>query len=390
LSYTSFDYTSHDCGHGLFSHVSEEWYKWCPEMRILASSDDFTHCKPHEIMSYLIIKSRAFTTFFEKHILARYPVEIDLQDVANYILGKAKSPSKLFLAHIINGPFDIDKVDYIFRDSAFAGLSLTIDLERFLHTLSCHRFDTQTCDVILESPVPAEQILFSKMLLYSLIYHHQKVKACDSQLHALIEYCSDNSVKINGISLQDPADFLYLTDDAFTACSADDSFVNKTVKGLKQRMLFKRAMVLCKDTVSNYDCYMDSVIRLNEDPRRLFDLRRTIRDGLPAGLKRTYSIYDVHISLPTLPSLREASQTYVGGSYLDGNKPVVLDDLFPLSGWISAYGNKQWRGHVFCPGNDLLLKEVHKATRAAFKEKFGLILNNKSWEYCHRKEAELL
>lgn len=380
----------HDCGHAFFSHVSEEIYRWYPDMMELLSSDEFTHCKPHEILSYLIVKSPIFMDFFKKSIEAVYPIEINLQKVANYIIGKAESSSKLFLAHIINGPFDIDKIDYIFRDSNFAGLSLTMDLDRFLYTLSCYRFDNGICDLIIEAPVPSEQIIFSKMLLYSLIYHHQKVKSCDCLLHGLTEYIYKNSIPINGIFLTNPADFLYLTDNDIISCSHNDSFIQKTLKNLRERRLFKRAVVICKDTISNYDENIYFLLRLNEDPNELFKLREAIRDELPNDLKRRYNVYEIHICLPQLPSLREASQTFVGGSYSTGVKrtPITIDQIFPLSGWLSAYANKQWRGYIFCPDDDQLLKAVYKIAKKIFKEKYNLDLNKKSLEYCHRDEDE--
>ncbi|MFC1613430.1 HD domain-containing protein, partial [Patescibacteria group bacterium] len=40
----------HDCGHAFFSHVSEHVYQRYPEMTQFSSSDEFTHCKAHEIL----------------------------------------------------------------------------------------------------------------------------------------------------------------------------------------------------------------------------------------------------------------------------------------------------------------------------------------------------
>lgn len=382
----------HDCGHAFFSHVSEEYYQWDIELLKILSRDQFTHCKPHEILSYLIVKSKAFDRFF-KTITSNYPIEIDLTSVANYIIGKSDDKSKLFLSHIINGPFDVDKLDYIFRDSAFAGLSLTVNLERFLYTLSCYRFGDGTCDLILESPTAAEQILFSKMLLYSLIYHHQKVKASDYQLFGLIEYIDDNSIMINGHILNDPVEFLYLNDNDILTANQGVSFLTKASKKFRERDLIKRAMVICKDTVSNYDAYIDSLTRLNNDPQKIYSLRKEIRNELPSALKNKYSVHEIHISLPKIPSLREATQTFVGGQYMKNEggtrMPVVLEDLFPLTGWLSAYSNKQWRGHIYCPDDEQLRKKVFQISQEKFKDKLGIIINNKGWEYCQQKESEL-
>ena len=54
----------HDCGHGLFSHSSEEYYKDYPEMiEIYSTRDYMKHASPHEVLSSLILQTETFREF---------------------------------------------------------------------------------------------------------------------------------------------------------------------------------------------------------------------------------------------------------------------------------------------------------------------------------------
>lgn len=93
----------HECGHGPFSHTSEEIYRYLPEMqRLVQVGSEFEHKNPHEILSYLIIMSNPFKKYL-KHLQQTYKdLKINLDLIANAIIKKPTSSEKRYEEEIIN------------------------------------------------------------------------------------------------------------------------------------------------------------------------------------------------------------------------------------------------------------------------------------------------
>lgn len=368
----------HDCGHSFFSHASEDVYKWHPVMQEFLIDDHFAHCKPHEIISHYIVKSKRFRDFFDNCINKEYKAEINLDVVAEMIIGRHPDEKKTFQAEIINGPFDADKLDYIFRDSFFFGITLTMDTERLFYTLELDEESFDRPYLIVRSPVPLEQILFSKMMLYTSIYHHQKVRASESMLKGLCEYIKHNNLKVSGRTLEHPVDFLYLTDEqVLNPNASDDKTFKRLVNNILDRVLLHRGVVICKDTVNNFeDCFEYKLVKLSRSsPNDLLKLRSDI---FYAMKEKDCILQEILIDIPQLPSLREAAQTYTSVSL--EQTPELINKIFPVDGWLRAYGSRKWRGHVFCP--ESMQKEVDKAARKVLG-KMNIKVNDRSPLYCH-------
>lgn len=72
----------HDCGHGPFSHISEQVYKHCDDLAYEKENNPrLEGASAHEILSYLIVTSNSFKEFFKAKIQDQYQVEIDLDAV---------------------------------------------------------------------------------------------------------------------------------------------------------------------------------------------------------------------------------------------------------------------------------------------------------------------
>lgn len=138
-------------------------------------------------------------------------VDIDLENVSLLIVGRSKHPFLQFAADLISSDLDADKLDYLLRDATSAGLPLRYDLERYLYTVNIVEDQLQDDDshldrlykevgTVTERKAPqdqggypyyatyrlrlplqamntVEQIIICKFMLYSYIYHHQKVRA---------------------------------------------------------------------------------------------------------------------------------------------------------------------------------------------------------------------
>jgi len=130
----------HDVGHGLCSHASEQIYGLLADLREFKNTPAYARNQPGEILSYLIVKSPTFQTWFNEQVVEGCRADLDLETISKLILGRHDDPEKYFLANIISSAYDCDKLDYIARDSYYCGLALTVDLPRFYSMVSTARY----------------------------------------------------------------------------------------------------------------------------------------------------------------------------------------------------------------------------------------------------------
>lgn len=215
----------HDVGHCFYSHLSEHIYGDMSQFPIMTDyvvNLENTPKKPapHELFSYLIITSDAFTKFFSENI--DYPNKGTeekcrklLRDCARMVIGvplKGTYGETLsYMTAIINGEFDADKLDYTQRDSYTAGLAMTYGIDRFLLKLIICRDSDENGDnfklaVGADALTIIEELLFNRYILYVYMYRHQKVLATESVIRDIIKGL------VRSGRLTHPCDFLYCTD----------------------------------------------------------------------------------------------------------------------------------------------------------------------------------
>lgn len=213
----------HDIGHCFYSHLSETVYEkmttFCELKSLFKRNKNGIKPKAHEILSYLIINTPSFIDFFINKI--DYPskprnISNFMIEIGNMIIGYNNTSENgntiySYMTSIINGTFDADKLDYIKRDSYISGLALTYDVERLLYKIDVH--EVISGDVIdyrlvvdISGVTAIEELTFSKIMLFSYIYHHHKVLISEDMVKDLIYGI------ISLRKFEHPVDFLYYTD----------------------------------------------------------------------------------------------------------------------------------------------------------------------------------
>ena len=182
----------HDVGHGPFSHLSEEIYSQFDLMQKISKKSEFVaakqSAKTHEILSYYIVKSDKLEEIFQKVEKMFSEVKIDKELISESIIGNVSDLKNKYCQDIINGSFDADKLDYIQRDCYFTGLSLGLDMERIFHALIPKDDGTKKETALdISGSHNLEQLLFNKLLLFSSLYHHQKVRASSCMFKSIFE-----------------------------------------------------------------------------------------------------------------------------------------------------------------------------------------------------------
>jgi HD superfamily phosphohydrolase len=200
----------HDCGHGFASHVSEQLYRWHPAIRkAQESADAFRDAKASEIIAWHIVTSPKFRKFLAE-INERCKTTLEAERIANLILGIPYDPRD-FVAEVLNGPFDVDRVDYIVRDSDYSGMKSAIDLERFFYDIDISVLQGGT-HLVLRSTHAIEQLLWTKVHLFVRLYRHQKVLAADGAVQSLVSIVQAAGVDFNGADFSRVSDYLRTTD----------------------------------------------------------------------------------------------------------------------------------------------------------------------------------
>ncbi|VVB93499.1 HD domain protein [uncultured archaeon] len=355
----------HDIGHCPFSHVSETVLMDFPSIQ---SEKIRLGGKPHEILGHYIIKSDVFKSFFED-LSTEYKVELGLDKISNYLLGKVDDPSEeQYIADLINGQIDADKLDYIVRDSDFSGVELALGVDRLLLSLGIEKIQTSEGErrklIMYEKGImPLEQLILAKVMLYSAIYHHQKVRALDHMIISILRMLIDEKIEINGNIIESPVDLLKLDDFDLLKLSSGNSNVNDLCKRLKSRQTFKRCLVIASKTVKDESQnQLFDVLKYSEHPIEIRGLNKVLAERIGNDCTE----YDVAIDLPMTPKLGETQQKIIkiGGEF------KALKEIFPQKGWLESYMANKWKGHIFA--SDKYRDKACKEGKALFEEIFDI------------------
>lgn len=155
-----------------------------------------------------------------------------------------------FLASCLSGPIDIDKLDYLQRDSLHAGVPYgrNFDPSRILSALCVH--PTQDRVAINEKGrTAAEMMVFGRYVMFSEVYWHHTVRAATAMLQRALFTLQHGGERSGGTIPFDLSAWCDLSDadwiSALRSVAADrpSSPVQTLVEGLfgASRVLFKRA-----------------------------------------------------------------------------------------------------------------------------------------------------
>jgi HD superfamily phosphohydrolase len=172
---------------------------------------------------------------------------------------------KKFLHQLISGQLDVDRLDYLSRDSFFTGVSEgVVGYERILKMLTVH--DNEL--VVEEKGINSvEKFLLSRRLMYWQVYQHKTVVASENMLVKIVERAqylyqqNDQGVKISEVLDYFLGEFSGKLSEINLAfyCQLDDTDILFAIKKWQQHsdpvlsLLCKRLMIR-----KGYKCTMQS------------------------------------------------------------------------------------------------------------------------------------
>lgn len=153
----------HDIGHGPFSHALEN---------VLVKE------KHHEEISLLIMHK------LNKEFQGALDIAIDI------FTGKTQ---KHFLHQLVSSQLDVDRMDYLIRDSFFTGVSEgVIGYDRILNMLTVHNNELMVEEKGIQS---IEKFLVSRRFMYWQVYLHKTVLCAEKMLIKAIQRAREINAK---------------------------------------------------------------------------------------------------------------------------------------------------------------------------------------------------
>lgn len=199
----------HDIGHGPFSHVSEG---------VLSV--------PHEDLTKYVVTKTSMRDLLEE--------KFDVCEIVKIVNGKGK------LGPIVSGELDVDRMDYLLRDSHNTGVAYgVIDYERIISNLKLEN------GLILDikGVQAAEGALVSRYFMYPSVYQHHTTRIVNSMFRrALKKVINDNIIKEEDIYKYDDPDIIA----TFRHC--DNTYANDIMSRLDNRHIPKRVKTIRLDT----------------------------------------------------------------------------------------------------------------------------------------------
>jgi len=197
----------HDIGHGPYSHTLEK---------------ELINDVHHEAISLLIMK------VLNKEFNGRLQTAIDIF---------TNCYPKKFLSQLIAGQVDVDRMDYLTRDSFFTGVSEgVIGYDRIIKMLTVHDGQLMVEEKAIYS---IEKFLVSRRLMYWQVYLHKTVLSAEMMLVKIIQRAKElitKGVKTEAATsaldyfLQNPSTDHKTQEHLDTFCRLDDFDVMATVK----------------------------------------------------------------------------------------------------------------------------------------------------------------
>jgi len=198
----------HDVGHGPFSHVSEG---------VLSV--------PHEELSKFVITQTSMRDLLEE--------KFDVNEIVDIINGKGH------LGPIVSGELDVDRMDYLLRDSHNTGVSYgKIDYERLISNLTLD--DGLILDI--KGVQAAEGALVSRYFMYPSVYQHHTTRIVNTMFRRALKRIIDNEIiDENDIYKYDDTDIISI----FRNC--EDEFARDIMNRLDNRIIPKRVKTIRLD-----------------------------------------------------------------------------------------------------------------------------------------------
>jgi HD superfamily phosphohydrolase len=206
----------HDVGHGPFSHVFEQ---------LLIRELDKTH---EDITSWIIEKSELSDKIAR---MGYAPAE-----VAKLAVGKLHKKGRAFLDQVISSAVDVDKQDFIVRDTFHTGAEYGfIDVFRLIHALDVL---DENLAVELGALSALESFIIARIESFKSIYFHRVGRAAQIMLATAMEKANE---ELELTKFKTPEEYLTMDDYTVWTALKNCEKSRSIIEDLERRRMLKCA-----------------------------------------------------------------------------------------------------------------------------------------------------
>jgi HD superfamily phosphohydrolase len=206
----------HDVGHGPFSHV----FEYLLEKELGKTHEDIT--------SWIVAKSEL------KDTLAK--MGYNSKEMSLLATGRLRKPQKTFLDQIISSAVDVDKLDFIVRDTHHTGAEYGyVDIFRLIQALDVLG---ENLAVDLGALSALESLIIARMESFKSIYFHRVGRAVQIMLATAMEKANE---ELGLTRFKTPEDYLAMDDYVVWTKLRNCRESAKIIENLERRRLLKCA-----------------------------------------------------------------------------------------------------------------------------------------------------
>jgi HD superfamily phosphohydrolase len=256
----------HDVGHGPFSHVFEHLL------------DKKLH-KTHEDMTRWIVSDSELKDSIGK-------AGFDPKVVGRLAVGVLHKPGKAFLDQVISSAVDVDKLDFIVRDTYHTGAEYGfIDIFRLIHALDVLG---ENLAVDLGALSALESLIIARIESFKSIYFHRVGRAAQIMLALAMEKADE---ELGLTHFKTPAEYLAMDDYTVWTMLKNCEKSSSIIRNLERRKMLKCAY---ERTFYEKDTMMSNVFGREAHRRQL---------QIDIAKQAEVETETVIIDVPTVPSV---------------------------------------------------------------------------------------
>jgi len=272
-----------------------------------------------------------------------------------------------FLSGIVNGPMDVDKLDYLLRDAHHVGLKYGFDLEHFIGSYTVLGSDTNLSecklglDNTLKAQVTAEIFIMIWKGMYDLVYHVRDSRIAEKMLEKATILGIENDGELKD----------YFTDKKLLLTLYDEKLLsllqgskNEYAKELEERIRNRKLFESYPDILFYENKEIDSnfILKVTAASTQLTD---EISDGISKNVCKELGVENYNI-ICDIVKTRVPSSVFIDSTNVETGEP---DELSNKSNIIKAIKERNtMRIYVdpnmtSKPPKDLLTKKVNEVIK---------------------------
>ena len=227
---------------------------------------------------------------------------------------------------LIGGDIDIDRIDYLLRDSYHTGVAYgSIDYNRLIRCIVLFEEGKPKLGILEKGVVAAESLLIARYQMYTSVYMHPTSRISETMLkNAVIHGIEEGLFQVKDLSKMDDIDLI-------STLRRSEGEGNKLIRMLDRRKLFKNVLVARYNQLSPYEKWI--LINLGEEEIR------NIEEELSERFNTT-----LFLDIPPYPKISEHRITV-----LAGERRYRLDEISPLARNLKWAYMRSWDVRLYSP-----------------------------------------